>query len=87
MSFLSFRYEVIEMAKQQEINIIKHFPETEEGMLELRKRVSIVHAQVILNRINKLPIPTDQKIKLLDAIIEDQKAELKKPPKAREMER
>ena len=75
------------MAKQQEIEIVRHFPETEEGMQELRKRVAIVHAQAILNGIRKLPIPTDQKVKLLDAVIEDQKAALKKPKKSRELER
>ena len=81
------------MAKQQEFKIINHFPETEEGKAELARRVSIIQAQAILTKINKLPIPTDQKLQLLDDIIDHEREAYNipkpkaKPKRSREMER
>ena len=66
------------MRKAAPINIIVHYPTTEEGWIELRKRMASVHADAVLNSIQKLNCPTWQKIKLLDAIIEDAKKEIKK---------
>lgn len=66
------------MTKRQEFEIIIHFPDTEEEMTELRRRVAIIQAQAVLTKISKLPIPTDQKLQLVDAIIADQKMALKK---------
>lgn len=65
------------MRKAAPINIIVHYPTTEEGWRELRKRMASVHADAVMNSIQKLKCPTWQKIKLLDAIIEDAKKELK----------
>ena len=65
------------MKKAAPINIIIHYPITEEGWRELRKRMAIVHADAVLNSIQKLNCPTWQKIKLIDAIIEDAKKEAK----------
>lgn len=39
--------------------------------------MAIVHADVVLNSVQKLNCPTWQKIKLIDAIIEDAKKEAK----------
>lgn len=61
------------MRKAAPINIIVHFPTTEEGWRELKRRVASVHADAVMNSINKLNCPMWQKIKLLDAIIEDAK--------------
>lgn len=63
------------MKKAAPINIIVHYPTTEEGWRELRRRMAIVHADAVLNSIQKLNCPTWQKIKLIDAIIEDAKKE------------
>lgn len=61
------------MKKAASINIIVHYPTTEEGWRELRRRMAIVHADAVLNSVQKLNCPTWQKIKLIDAIIEDAK--------------
>lgn len=66
------------MKKAAPINIIVHYPTTEEGWRELRKRMAIVHADAVLNSVQKLNCPTWQKIKLIDAIIEDAKKEAQK---------
>ena len=63
------------MKKAAPINIIVHYPTTEEGWRELRKRMAIVHADAVLNSVQILNCPTWQKIKLIDAIIEDAKKE------------
>ena len=65
------------MRKAAPINIIVHYPTTEEGWRELRRRMAIVHADAVLNSVQKLNCPTWQKIKLIDAIIEDAKKEVK----------
>lgn len=66
------------MKKAAPINIIVHYPTTEEGWRELRRRMAIVHADAVLNSVQKLNCPTWQKIKLIDAIIEDAKKEAQK---------
>ena len=66
------------MKKAAPINIIVHYPTTEEGWRELRKRMAIVHADAVLNSVQKLNCPTWQKIKLIDAIIEDAKKKQKR---------
>ena len=65
------------MKKAAPINIIVHYPKSEEGWRELRRRMAIVHADAVLNYVQKLNCPTWQKIKLIDAIIEDAKKEAK----------
>jgi len=65
------------MKKAAPINIIVHYPTNEEGWRELRRRMAIVHADAVLNSVQKLNCPTWQKIKLIDAIIEDAKKEAK----------
>ena len=61
------------MKKAAPINIIVHYPTTEEGWRELRRRMAIFHADAVLNYVQKLNCPTWQKIKLIYAIIEDAK--------------
>ena len=64
------------MKKAAPINIIVHYPTTVEGWRELRRRMAIVHADAVLNSVQKLNCPTWQKIKLVEAIIEDAKKEI-----------
>ena len=52
------------------INLIVYYPKTEEGQMELAKRVSDVHAAAVAQRIKSLNCPTSQKLELLDAVIE-----------------
>ena len=58
------------------INIVVHYPTTEDGWRELQHRMAIVHADAVLNSISKLKCPTSQKEKLLLAIIDDAKAQM-----------
>lgn len=50
--------------------MIMHYPKTEEGQIELAKRVSDVHAAAVTQRIKSLNCPTSQKLELLDAVID-----------------
>ena len=68
----------ITMRKSAPINIIVHYPKTEEGMRELRRRVASVRADIVMDQIRKLDWPTSERIRLVDAIIADAKAEMKK---------
>ena len=58
------------------INIVVHYPTTEDGWRELKHRMAIVHADAVLNSISKLKCPTSQKEKLLLAIIDGAKAQM-----------
>ena len=51
------------------INVILHFPTTEEGKEALARRVSDIHAAAVIQRIKELNCPTQQKLDLLDAVI------------------
>ena len=62
--------EVTVIRSMAPINLIVYYPKTEEGQMELAKRVSDVHATVVTQRIKSLNCPTSQKLELLDAVIE-----------------
>ena len=55
------------------INVIMHFPSTEDGKEELARRVSDVHAAAVIQRIKELNCPTQQKLDLLEAVIKTAK--------------
>lgn len=57
------------------MNIIAHYPESENAKQELSKRVAIVHAQAIIQKVKSLSCPLTQKIALLDAVIKKIKGE------------
>ena len=44
--------------KHAPINIVMHYPTTEEGKRELAERVAEVHADFVLNYVRKLQIPS-----------------------------
>lgn len=48
-----------------------YYPKTEEGISELRKRVAQVHAEAAEKYLTNLPYPKEQKLKLLESVIED----------------
>ena len=52
------------------VNVIFHYPTTEEGKRELADNVAKIHADMVIQYIKKLNCPFEQKIKLLDAVIE-----------------
>ena len=59
------------MGKKKTIHLVLHFPESEEGRQELSRRAAQIHAESILERIEGLHCPLEQKRKLLDAVIAD----------------
>ena len=56
--------------KSAPIHVIVHYPKTEEGKLKLAERVAGVHADMVNQYIKKLNCPSEQKVQLLDAVIE-----------------
>ena len=50
------------------LKIIVHYPETPEKQAEFGARVAKFHAEYVVQYIEKLNCPTDQKLKLLDAV-------------------
>ena len=58
------------MRRQRSVNVIMYIPKTEEGRLELARRVSDVHANAVNRRLKDLVCPTSQKLALLDAVIQ-----------------
>ncbi len=64
------RKEVTVIRSMAPINLIVYHPKTEEGQMELAKRVSDVHAAAVTQRIKSLHCPTRQKLELVDAVIE-----------------
>lgn len=57
------------MKQVREIKIREVFPTTEQGWNELHKRMAKAQLEAISNCINKLTCPKDQKIALIDAVI------------------
>lgn len=67
--------------KSAPIEVVVHYPTTEEGKRELAERVAEVHADFVLNYVRKLQIPSWQKEKLIDAVIKSAKERLKNEQK------
>ena len=65
--------EVIVIRKMAPINLIVYYPKTEEGKEELARRVSDVHVAAVNQRLKSLNCPTNQKLELLEAVIETAK--------------
>ena len=56
------------------IQVIIHYPKTEEGKRELARCIAVVHADTVNQTIKKLNCPSEQKVQLLDSIIETVKS-------------
>ena len=61
------------MRKRGQLNVVVHMPTSESGKRELAQRVSDVHANIVNNRLKSLNCPEQQKLALLNAIIETKK--------------
>ena len=55
---------------KQLINIIVHYPETPEKQAQFDLRVAKFHADYVAQYTDKLDCPTEQKLRLIDAIAE-----------------
>lgn len=63
------------MRKSAPINVIVHYPTTEEGKRELVRRVTSMQADFVTDTICKLNCPTSKKLALLNAVIDAAKKE------------
>lgn len=61
------------MRQVREIKVREVFPTAEQGWNELHKRMAKAHLEAISSCIEKLTCPKEQKIALLDAVIETMK--------------
>ena len=52
------------------IKLIVHYPSTPEGRHALENQVARVHADFLLSRVKSLSCPSDQKLALIDSVIE-----------------
>lgn len=62
------------MRKMAPITLVIHPPQTEAGRAELARRVAAVHAAAVAQQIKSLPCPHQQKLALLDAVLETAKS-------------
>jgi len=52
------------------MKVIVYHPKDPKDISTLQKRVAAVHADTVLRYLDKLPCPKEQRLKLLNAIIE-----------------
>ena len=52
------------------VRVIMYYPKTEQGKNELARRVAVVHADAVTQRLKSLPCPERQKLDLLNAVID-----------------
>ncbi|MCI6567533.1 MAG: hypothetical protein ACI4O6_01010 [Dysosmobacter sp.] len=52
-------------------------PRTQQGKAELQKTLALFHAEHAQKMIEKMPCPTEQKLELVDAVVNGIKAEKK----------
>ena len=65
------------MRKSAPIEVVVHYPKTEEGWEELSKRVATAHANYVIEKIERLNCPTWQKLELYQAVIDTTKGTYK----------
>lgn len=64
-------YLVIREEVWQGVKVIMHYPQTEQGRRELKKKIASVHTEAVVQYLTKLPYPKEQKLALLQAIRDD----------------
>ncbi len=65
------------MRKSAPIEVVVHYPKTEEGWEELGKRVATAHANYVIEKIERLNCPIWQKLELYQAVIDTTKGTYK----------
>ena len=61
---------MVSIRKSAPIRVKVYAPQTQDGKIELSKRVAQIHADAVTRRIKDLNCPTYQKLQLVDAIIQ-----------------
>lgn len=62
------------MRRHGQVNVIMYFPTSGKGKSDLARHVSDIHASAVNQRLKSINCPTQQKLDLLDAVIETAKA-------------
>ena len=57
------------------MEVFVHYPSTPEGLKQLQHEAAVLHAQYVSSRIRKLPCSKEQKLRLVDAIVQKIKKE------------
>lgn len=60
------------------IEVVVHYPSTAEGRAELNRLVVKLHAQYILQYVEKLNCPLDQKKELIEAVAQTVREQCRK---------
>lgn len=60
-----------------DIEVFMILPRTQQGKAELQKTLALFHAEHAQKMIEKMPCPTEQKLELVDAVVNGIKAEKK----------
>lgn len=47
-----------------------YFPQTATGILELQKRIAMVHAEAVIAKLNSLELSKESKHKVIDEVID-----------------
>ncbi|MGN0519913.1 MAG: hypothetical protein ACI4LB_04160 [Candidatus Fimenecus sp.] len=53
------------------MDIIMHYPKTEQGKTELHKKVAEVHIEAVNRYLSQLPCPKAQKVAILRSVEEE----------------
>lgn len=56
------------------MDIIMHYPKTEQGKIELHKKVAEVHVDAVGRYLSQLPCPKAQKVAILRSVEEELRA-------------
>ena len=62
------------MGKAAPVKIIMRYPNSDEGRRELARRVSDVHSDFAIRRIDKMNCPIKEKLRMLEAVAATQKS-------------
>ena len=58
------------MRKPTPVNLIVYRPRTEQEQTELARRIAGIHAEIVLRQVQELSCPAEQKMELLEAVVE-----------------
>ena len=53
----------------QKINVKFIYPDNEEDLKALQERIDTIHADMIIESLNRMPISYEDKVKILDEVI------------------
>ena len=68
-----------DLRKSTPVKIIMHYPNSDEGRQELARRVSDVHSDFAIRRIDKMNCPIKEKLRMLEAVAATRKGNATTP--------